>query len=155
MPLPLLAALILMLLLASICVFAAVTFIQYLSKNWSWACCSWFAEPEWWEGGGALPVGEGGCWVGVVDDQHRSKNFEKSLHFSSCQTGRQTALTTGEYWSAFQEVLESPGTNARHMFIYFLLFSQKQMSNSSTQPHPWAIQEDLKKTKKQQNIQRL
>lgn len=59
-PLPLLAALILMLLQASICVFAAVTFIQYLSKNWSWACCSWSAEPEWWEGGGSAC---GGGWV--------------------------------------------------------------------------------------------
>lgn len=65
---PLLAGLILMLLLllpASICVFAAVTFIPYLSKNWSWACCSRSAEPQRWVGGlclwGRAGVLGGGC----------------------------------------------------------------------------------------------
>lgn len=61
----LLAGGLLMLLLPSICVFAALTFIQYLSKNWSWACCSWSAEPQRWEGGGSACGGGrvlgGGC----------------------------------------------------------------------------------------------
>lgn len=63
----LLAGMIFMLLLASICVFAAVTFIQYLSKNWFWACCSWSAEPQQWEGGGCACGGGrvlgGGLWM--------------------------------------------------------------------------------------------
>lgn len=89
------------------------------------------------DGGGVLSVGEGGYWVGVVDDQHRSENFEKILHFSSWQTERQTAA--GGLWSDLQEVLESPGTNAGRTFV---VSYSSLMSNSSTQPHPRCIRED-------------
>lgn len=46
---------------------------------------------------GALPVGEGGCWLGVVDDQHRSENFENIGLLNSWRTGRKTAAAAGGY----------------------------------------------------------
>lgn len=75
---------------------------------------------------GALPGGEGGCWVGVVDDQHRRENFENILLLSSWRTGRQTAAAAaaagGDCFS-LQEVLENPGTSAGRTYICFLLFT--------------------------------
>lgn len=55
-----------------------VYFLLYLSKNWSWASCSWSAELQqrvgegcwwWWDKWGRA------FWVGVVDNQQKSGNL--------------------------------------------------------------------------------
>lgn len=83
-------------------------------------------------------MGEGGGWVGVVDDQHRSENFENILLLGSWRTGRQTAAAAGGDWFGLQEVLESPGTNAGRTYICFLLFTyehQYQLHTATPSAH--------------------
>lgn len=103
------------------------------------------AQPQWCEGWGICLWGRAGAGSGVVDDQHRSENFENILLLSSWRTGRQTAATAGGYWFGLQEVLENPGTNAGRTYICFGLFTFEHTSSSSTQPHPWPIREALNK----------